>query len=541
MSVTRSLPKGAKVAVVGSGISGLGFSYFLSKLRPDVDITIFEKAKRHGGYIDTDFRESDGEKFERGPRTLRGASDGTLIIMDTLLKLGLKDQIYAIYKKSLGNKRYLLSGVKNSEDDYMVQVPDSSESAMKFLMSPLSKGVVGGVLKEPFKKLSKNDEDLSIGRFFDQKLGSSLNKNIISAVIHGIYGGDSSTLSLKLLMPSIYKMKGDSLVMSLFKSFQKNKKPKEEQVVQLGQDLIDYESHFGKPMIPFQNFKKYLKNFPMILFKEKGLSVLTDTIAQELEKTRNVKFVNEGATSVRFENGDITLNGSRFDHVRSTVGANVLAEMVSEAGLSSELQKMKFVDMLLVNIFIPRTKLYREGFGYLVPQSVSPQKNYLLGCIFDSSIEKNSVPLLGNNRHLVKLINYPNLKQEEINGMIKTKDTTESENMVKLTMMLGGHYTNKFPEIMAQSDRHLKKVVTDLIQEQFHLQVDFDEIIVNRIEKCIPQFEVGYLDYKEKVLEKVDKDYKGHLSLGGMSFNSLNGVGVPDCFVDSMRLAIELS
>ena len=46
-----TLPQNAKVAVLGAGILGLTFTYFLSKLRPDLQFTIFEKLKRPGGWM----------------------------------------------------------------------------------------------------------------------------------------------------------------------------------------------------------------------------------------------------------------------------------------------------------------------------------------------------------------------------------------------------------------------------------------------------------------------------------------------------------
>ena len=46
------LPTNAKVGVVGGGISGLFFTYYLSKLRPDVKITLIDQnQERLGGWI----------------------------------------------------------------------------------------------------------------------------------------------------------------------------------------------------------------------------------------------------------------------------------------------------------------------------------------------------------------------------------------------------------------------------------------------------------------------------------------------------------
>ena len=105
------------MAVLGAGILGLTFTYFLSKLRPDLQFTIFEKLKRPGGWMSSPKlhvnNTNESILFEKGPRTLRGVKDGTLLMLDILRKLDLDSQIEVINEKCNANKKYILDSSGN--------------------------------------------------------------------------------------------------------------------------------------------------------------------------------------------------------------------------------------------------------------------------------------------------------------------------------------------------------------------------------------------------------------------------------------------
>ena len=107
----------AKVAVVGGGVSGLTFAYFLSKLRPDIKVTIYESKDRCGGWIHSDLiqdRHGDTVMVEKGPRTLRGVSDGTVLIVETLRDLGKEDVVQYIASDSDANKKWWYRMILNN-------------------------------------------------------------------------------------------------------------------------------------------------------------------------------------------------------------------------------------------------------------------------------------------------------------------------------------------------------------------------------------------------------------------------------------------
>lgn len=69
----RKPADGERVAVLGGGISGLAYAYYLAKEFPATKITIFEASNRLGGWLNTQkVNVGDGTViFEQGPRTLQ--------------------------------------------------------------------------------------------------------------------------------------------------------------------------------------------------------------------------------------------------------------------------------------------------------------------------------------------------------------------------------------------------------------------------------------------------------------------------------------
>ena len=79
-------------------------------MRPDVNITLIDQNEgKPGGWIyswNTHDKQGKNVMLERGPRTLRGVSDGTVLIIDAIKKLGQSDKINCIEKQSSTNKKF---------------------------------------------------------------------------------------------------------------------------------------------------------------------------------------------------------------------------------------------------------------------------------------------------------------------------------------------------------------------------------------------------------------------------------------------------
>ncbi|KAK6459900.1 mitochondrial protoporphyrinogen oxidase [Scheffersomyces coipomensis] len=537
MTLIKGIPANGKVAVLGSGISGLTFTYFLSKLRPDIKFDIYERTNEVGGWIKSQQLQTPTKSIllEKGPRTLRGVSDGTLLIVDILKQLQKEDSIRVLSKDSIANKKYL-----SNSDHNIVQVPDSVTSGWKFLLGTniIQPSLIWGFLKEPFIKNKTGNVDESIESFFKRRFGNSiLTDSVISAIIHGIYAGDINQLSIKSIFPSIKKLEDEhgSIIKSVL--FSKKDKSKEKE---LSPALSQYETLIS-PNANLVNIFKSLTNFPIIAMKD-GLQNLPITIYQNLFKDSNITFhFNSNITEVNPANG-VIVNGNQqnsYDHIRSTIPIKSLAKVLKTSSeVQQDLKSLEYVSIFLVNVFSTKSNLIpkgKHGFGFLVPKLSSNHNDAsLLGVIYDSDVEQNVKPLIDD---------------------VSTVDSSDKEYN-KITLMLGGHYYNK---ISIPSSSLNIKIVKDILEEYLGLDLQSKNLIIrdesnitdktinelnendllisyNLHNDCIPQYNVGYDDLKQKVLSEFNDNTK--LSFGGMAFG--DGVGVPDCVLNGLKDALKL-
>ncbi|KAH3680925.1 hypothetical protein WICMUC_000068 [Wickerhamomyces mucosus] len=511
------LAKNSNVAVIGAGISSLSFTYFLSKIRPDLNFTIYEKSNHIGGYIKSELYQFNGEniRFEKGPRTLRAANDGTSIMCDILIQLGLDDKIRVINKNSIANKKYLLSS-----NNKLIEVPSNSiKSIWNFVKSELGKGLFLNIIKEPFQP-SKLIKDESVQSFLSRRFSNnSIGNNIVSAIYHGIYAADINKLSIRTTMPKLVKFEQDygSIIKGIWKS--KPEKKKKSIILQKYNELFE-------PNYDIFQMNKFLQKFPMILF-ENGLSTFTNGIYKELLSNPKISIkLNKHVEKIEINrNKDkIIINDKdSFDHLRSTINVNDLIKTFkSSPRLNSLGGNLTYVDIFLANIYLPKSFIKQNGFGFLVPLSNSNEEN-LLGVIYDSDIEKSSIQLFKNN-------------QLDFDSKRNLKSIYNPQEYTKLTMMFGGHmFKSKIPnqdQLLLNLNKSLRKTLGIDLSIENHL------ISSSYISQCLPQFNVGYNELSQNFQTELNNEFNGLISHGGMSFG--NGAGVPDCVVNAFESALKL-
>ena len=107
-------------------------------------------------------------------------------------------------------------------------MPSSILSLITTYRQPVFEGIIPSILKELFQSSRpNNEEDESVDSFFHRRFGPRLADNILSAVIHGIYAGDTKYLSLASLFPSLreYENRYGSIVKAvLINAFKRNPK-----------------------------------------------------------------------------------------------------------------------------------------------------------------------------------------------------------------------------------------------------------------------------------------------------------------------------
>lgn len=515
------LSKGASVGVVGAGVSGLAFAHYLARLRPDVHLTLYDAAKRAGGYINSQTHNVNGSPvlLEKGPRTLRGASDGTVLIADALISLGDHQRLKVIPSKSISNKKWLLS-----PDGELTQVPSDLQSFREFLKSPLGKGLVSGFLKEPFQ--SKKDlDDESVASFLTRRFGASLPTNVISAVFHGVYAADIHKLSAKTTLKSMFdaeKSHGSVIKSMLSKVFQKKK----AQPSQLSELLQDYESKFPSQDYTLEHLSTILKKYPMITVTG-GLESLTKALYNSLSQCPNVDFKLETpVNSIKTTPNEVMINGTSYDHIHTTISASHLSKTLPQGSAAASIAKeLTYIDINMINIYVPSSILKHTGFGYLVPRAHS-NPHHILGVIFDSDVEKGSIAL------------FQDLKDLQGGALPELGSEYNEQDYTKLTIMMGGHYWSE-----SGKPKDIEAVTSNAIREvESHLGVKFDEkcyIDQTCIPQCLPQYHVGYESMKQDFTKAIGAEFKGKLTFGGMSFG--DGAGVPDCVSNAYKTAASLA
>ncbi|CAH2350967.1 protoporphyrinogen oxidase [[Candida] railenensis] len=537
MSLVQTVPHKGKVAVIGAGISGLSFAYFLNKLRPDININIYEARKQPGGWIRTE-TVYDDIKLERGPRTIRGVSDGSLLIVDVLKQLGHGDQIEVMPKTSIANKKYLLS-----EKNELIQVPDDgkAKSFFKFMASDLSSGLIPGILGEPFRRKGPSqDQDESVESFMNRRFGSkSITSNIFSAVLHGIHAGDVSKLSARSIVPKLVALESDSgsIIKGMFEK-RGTGKPSNPTGPLLPLSLQKYQEEIS-PDANLPELSTTLKKYPMLKLRD-GLQTLPNSMASYLQSQPNVNISYETSIeNIDFGRSSIKTRDSKtdvkYDHIRSTIDAKQLSKLLVDApsSLTASLKKVDYISIFLVNIYsrnVPLIPKNGHGFGFLVPKKiVNPE--CLLGVIYDSDIEQNSIPLYRQS----------------------TKDEEENTSSYsKITLMMGGHFYNDIevpsPKIALRKIRHVLEhrlgvnldgitIRTDDSSSSYPSSIGDNEILISFVtnKDCIPQYNVGY----GEIHDSVNKLIGNKFSFGGMAFGS--GIGLPDCVQNGLEGALKVS
>lgn len=527
------IPKNGKVAVIGAGVSGLTYAHFFLKVRPDVEISIYESLARPGGWIHSQHLQNHGQNIllEKGPRTLRGVSDGTLLIVDILRNLGLQDQIEVMKSTSVGNRKWLLD-----PSGKLVQVPNSLMLFAKFMMSDVTDGLVGSILKEPFQPKNSQDGDESIRSLILRRFGSpALADNVLSAIMHGIYSGDVDKLSVRATLPSLVQMEREhgSIVKSVLGKMLKKKEAKEENLNEL---LSNYEKLIS-PTADLLSLSKNLKKFPIMRLHD-GLQVLPNALANLLRKQENVNlFYNSPIEAIELPTATLSVNGEKnmFDHIRYTLGAKNLGQLVQpKNGEIRNLSSLfEYSTIFLVNVYSKKgglIPLKGNGFGFLVPKrNHNPES--LLGVIYDSDTELDAQKLFGASQ-------------------------VEKASYEKITLMMGGHY---FSSRGVPSDkanlRAAQKVLTTILgvdlnrfnmvfrneklEKSKEVELGENDLLIsyNLHEQCIPQYNVGFLETAARLKNLVSRESHNKVSIGGTALGKL---GVPDCAMNSLEDAIAL-
>jgi protoporphyrinogen/coproporphyrinogen III oxidase len=374
-----------RIVILGAGISGLSLAWYLRKqLGRTAEITILEKSRRAGGWIQTIHKEEF--LFEQGPRSCRTVGNG-LATLQLIEDLGLQEKV--IVASPAARQRYIYA------NQQLQRLPTSP---LSLVFSPLLPLFVKSLWKD-MREPSGNEIDESIFNFVSRRLGTEVAEKFIDPLVTGIYAGDIRKLSVKCCFPALYNWEKQHG--SLLKGMILRKKKKDEEV---------------------SEFIKLIREHSVFTLQD-GMETLIQALVKALPKELKLSTQVE---SLKINKDNIGVHTSELgiihaDHVFSTLPPHELGRLIREADgkLSKHLQSIRSTSVAVINLGYKQKVLPCEGFGYLVP---SKEKEEILGTVWDSSAfaQQNHSPdetrltvMLGGE-HMPDFHNY---KESDFLGM----------------------------------------------------------------------------------------------------------------------------
>lgn len=383
--------------------------------------------------------------------------------------------------------------------------------AVDALREPLYKGMptfAWNLLRGSSDK-PPNLDDVSIGDEFLRRGGRREPvDNMLSAMCHGIYGGD------------VWKLSCESSIFAAAFMNQRLRHPsgslperwwRKTLVPMLAQDLDLLEQMLKTKNESVFKWLMHSQVFKSINFVN-GFGTLTDSIVAKLKANPKVKFVNEKVTKLRRSASgemDVTTAAPRlrqYDKVISTLYSKTLASLAPPGSLPS-LASSTAVTIRLVNLWSPTPNLNAKtkGFGYLLPQTVPAERNphAALGVIFDSD------RALGPDE--------PSCAGDTVPG-------------TKLTVMLGGHHWDDIPSGFlpdtATDDDAAIRAAKDTVRIQMGIDPSAWQVAGTKLcTDCIPQHLVGHAKRMAAADGELRAAFEGKLAVAGGSYTAPGVVG----------------
>lgn len=384
-----------KVAILGAGITGLSFAYYLKKYHPNIDLVILEESDRAGGVVFSEKKEDC--IFEWGPRGVRPKGKGQLVL-ELVEELGLWETL--VFADDKSKKRYLY------HDGKLQVLPHSLSS---FLFSPYLKLF----LKAFFKDLRaiKYDGDETIADFVDRHFGVEFRNLFFDSMVSGIWAGDVEKMSVSATLPLLKELecRKGSVIKALF--------------------------GYKPESIDSKQYSKDVTSKALFSFKE-GVQTIVEALRENLQEhiKYNIKLDKIGFS----DQVEIVIDGeSHFvDEFISTIPAYKLTTYV-KSDLGALLNTINYSPIALLNQKLAKSEIDFDGFGFLVP---SKENSVVLGMVANSNTFPvhasddcvvNTV-MMGGARYTVEQLKSLNLKEESrvfLEQVFGKKLTIESEEL----------------------------------------------------------------------------------------------------------------
>ncbi|KAI3342752.1 hypothetical protein F4824DRAFT_485643 [Ustulina deusta] len=514
--------KPREIAVLGAGITGLTAAHYLARHAENAHITIYEASSSPGGWIKADRVEvEDGEGqrghvlLQKGPRMLRPSGSSTkyddLVLYDVLASLNMGDEVRQ--PEAVSSNRYLYY------PDHLVKMPDaklSVENIISAMLSYLTEPIWSGLPQASFNLMAslykamdpsgrrlavQVSEDESVAQFLTRILKDDrIVENVVSGMMHGIYGGD------------IYKLSAKHTVLERMWYYFKKPLPQKSGLswLELKEWYLLYDMMSGPNRLKIIELAERAVDWKLLAFED-GLASLVEGLEKDLKTRSNVTFkYNEPVTSLKHEEGKILVTTpkseqpTKYDHVICTLFSKQLAQITEPRNSLPSLAETHAVTIMVVNLWYPNPNLLAEGgFGYLIPSSTPDNDEGALGVLFDSDLRTGDSEMPGT----------------------------------KLTVMLGGHHWDGWKHF--PSEEMAIVMAKEVVRRQLGIS-DNEKVVAGArlCRDCLPQHFVGHRNRMKEAHYDLMSAFQGHLTVAGPSYTTIGVIPAMRAGFDAgMRVA----
>jgi oxygen-dependent protoporphyrinogen oxidase len=505
------------IVILGGGTAGLVAARTIAnKKNISSKITIVEAQSKLGGWISSQRCGKTGVLFEQGPHSLRPRSSGN--------GLQLVQLIHSLLLQAHDNKNKQILCASSSDrliwkDNQLILLPSKLMDVFK---NPFTRRLPLEIIREALFSYSPtnnssnavvtDDSDETIHAFFSKHFSTRTADEFISAIVAGIFAGDTRSLSVKSCFPDFYNLTQTgygSLVRGLLvSSFNTNNNNTKTIVQDLKKSSPIVNNILNSSSFTFSNG---LADF---------IELLQDNIRSEFP---NVDIeLNEQVIKLQPTKGKqwiITTNSGReiqCSDVISTLGIPNLTSCLEDSSSGNyyfsymnDLKQLNqhlnpAVHVAVVNLAYRNETPTQPGFGHLVSSINEIQKYGTLGILYDSIV-------------------FPQQQPKEF-----TSSTTGNGGGCVLSVMLGGAHAGKWISSLTQDQ------IISLATDAVHRHLKFSSLPVTSCCSlhlhCIPQYLVGHSNIANTMKQQVMKDYN-LLILG----TGMNGVGLADAVGSTVK------
>lgn len=446
-----------QVVVLGAGVTGLTAAWALR--RAGHRVHVLERSARAGGAIRS--TREDGFLVEAGPNTMLLNEPR---LLDFFHDIGLRDE--------------LVEASPHARNRFIVRAGRPVAAPMspgQFLGTPLlSARAKWRLLREPFVRRPRREDEESIAAFAARRLGREVVDYAINPLIAGIYAGDPERLSLRHTFPTLHRFEREhgSLVRGALAAARARRKS-------------------GQP-----RFKSRSISF------RSGLQAIIDALVHQVGDSLHTRVELDALAPgppwrVRFSRTGETATEVNADALVVAIPAHAAAALPFSSAVGqplASLAQVEYPPVTTIALGFRRDQIAHplDGYGVLVP---AKENLRVLGTLFNSSLFPARAP----------------------------------EGCALLTSFVGGM---RQPALAALPRDEVQALVVEDLRRLLGIAGAPLFASLTAWPRAIPQYQLGYGSILATI-EAAEKRLPG-LFIGGQC---RDGVSVGDCIRAGLRLA----